>query len=365
MIPKCVLTVASHAGICEKQRVTNPMKYTFGQRLLNLWAVLTAIATFVLLCSGGIVTSKGVGMAVPDWPTTFGYNMFLFPISQWVGGIFYEHSHRLIASGVGLMTVILAVAAFILEDRKWVKGFAVCLVVAVVIQGLFGGLRVVLNKDHVGIVHALLAQSFFSAMVIYCVVTTRTFVERRWADFEPSSQPRRLAIIITGLLFLQLALGATMRHEHIGLAIPDFPLAHGKILPDTSPSGMVEINAARADVGDVPIKPSFVWIHMAHRAMAVVITLAMFTFFWNARGCSNAIRRMTWVGVVMVIGQFALGAWTIWSGKAADIATAHMALGALLLAWGVLVSYRLILGGRTQDFVVPDTAHSQQACTLA
>lgn len=341
------------------------MKYTFGQRLLNLWAVLTAIATFVLLCSGGIVTSKGVGMSVPDWPTTFGYNMFLFPISQWVGGIFYEHSHRLIASGVGLMTVILAVGAFVLESRRWVRGFAVCLMGAVMLQGLFGGLRVVLNKDHVGIVHALLAQSFFSAMVVFCVVMTRTFVERRWADFEPSSQPRRLALAVTSLIFFQLALGATMRHEHIGLAVPDFPLAYGKILPDTSPSGMVEINTARGQVGDVPIKPLFVWIHMAHRAMAVLITLAMLAFFWNARGCSNAIRRMSWVWLLMVTAQVALGAWTIWSGKAADIATAHMALGALLLAWGVVLSYRLTLGARTHDFLVPDAVRSEEACSLA
>lgn len=341
------------------------MAYTFGHRLLHLWAVLTAVATFVLLCSGGIVTSKGVGMAVPDWPTTFGYNMFLFPISQWVGGIFYEHSHRLIASGVGLMAVILVVAAFILESRPWVRIFAVCLLVAVVVQGLFGGMRVVLNKDHVGIVHALLAQSFFSGMVVFCVVTTRTFVERRWVDFEPSSQPRRWAIALTVLLFLQLALGATMRHEHIGLAVPDFPLAYGKILPDTSPAGMAEINSARAEVGDVPIKPSFVWIHMAHRAMAVVITFVMLAFVWNVRACSNAIRRMAWIGVIMVLGQVTLGVWTIWSGKAADIATAHMALGALLLAWSVLLSYRLILGGRTSDFVVPDVERSEKTCSLA
>ncbi|MEX1117825.1 MAG: COX15/CtaA family protein [Terrimicrobiaceae bacterium] len=340
------------------------MGYTFGQRLVHLWAVLTAVATFLLLCSGGIVTSKGVGMAVPDWPTTFGYNMFLFPVSQWVGGIFYEHSHRLIASGVGLMTVILAVATFVLESRKWVKGFVVFLLVAVVVQGLFGGLRVVLNKDHVGIVHALLAQSFFSALVVFCVVMTRTFVERRWADFEPSSRPRRLAIAVTALIFLQLALGATMRHEHIGLAVPDFPLAYGKILPDTSPEGMVEINAARAQVGDVPIKPSFVWIHMAHRAMAVVVTLALMAFVWSARGCSNAIRRMAGVWLVMVVGQVGLGIWTIWSGKAADIATAHMALGALLLAWGVVLSYRLVLGARTLDFAMPDAVRPKEVCSL-
>src|ERR1700722_11147941 len=77
----------------------------------NLWlkrfAVLTAVATFILIGIGGLVTSKGVGMAVPDWPTTYGYNMFLFPISQWVGGVFYEHTHRLVATVVGTLVVCL------------------------------------------------------------------------------------------------------------------------------------------------------------------------------------------------------------------------------------------------------------------
>src|ERR1041384_6748811 len=77
-------------------------------RWLSRYAVFTAAATLVLICAGGLVTSRGVGMSVPDWPNTYGYNMFFFPISKWVGGIFYEHTHRLIASAVGLLTCILA-----------------------------------------------------------------------------------------------------------------------------------------------------------------------------------------------------------------------------------------------------------------
>src|SRR5580698_9545621 len=82
-------------------------KVSLSRRILHYGAILTAGATFFLLCSGGLVTSKGVGMAVPDWPTTYGYNMFLFPISQWVGGIFYEHTHRLVATVVGTLVVCL------------------------------------------------------------------------------------------------------------------------------------------------------------------------------------------------------------------------------------------------------------------
>src|SRR5262245_30921756 len=111
------------------------------------WAVLTGVLTFVLLCSGGLVTSHGAGLAVPDWPNTFGYNMFLFPVSRWVGGIFYEHTHRLIASGIGLMTVILAIWLWSVEPRLWVKIFGLCVVAAVCLQGVLGGLRVVLTRD--------------------------------------------------------------------------------------------------------------------------------------------------------------------------------------------------------------------------
>jgi cytochrome c oxidase assembly protein subunit 15 len=98
---------------------------------LHYWCMATWMATFVLLCSGGIVTSKGVGMSVPDWPTTYGYNMFFFPISSWVGGIFHEHLHRLIASGIGLMTMILTVSTLAVEPRRWVKNLAVIAFIAV------------------------------------------------------------------------------------------------------------------------------------------------------------------------------------------------------------------------------------------
>src|SRR6202167_6290009 len=117
---------------------------------LNRFAWLTALATLALVGVGGLVTSHGAGMAVPDWPTTYGYNMFFFPISKWVGGIFYEHTHRLLASAVGLLTTILAVWLRLADSRKWMRRLGVAAFLGVVAQGILGGLRVVLADAHLG-----------------------------------------------------------------------------------------------------------------------------------------------------------------------------------------------------------------------
>src|SRR5690349_12551144 len=143
---------------------------------LHRFAVLTAAATFCLIWVGGLVTSHGAGMAVPDWPTTYGYNMFFFPISKWVGGIFYEHSHRLVASGVGLLTVILAMWLWLREDRRWIRwlgGVALFLVVA---QGILGGLRVTHMMDVLGVFHGTLAQLFFVLVSSIALFTSRWWV---------------------------------------------------------------------------------------------------------------------------------------------------------------------------------------------
>src|SRR5213595_3020533 len=126
---------------------------------LNRFAWFTTVATLLLICSGGMVTSKGVGLAVPDWPTTFGYNMFLFPVSKWIGGIFFEHTHRLIASTVGMLTIILAVWLWFAESLRWVRMLGLAAVGAVILQGILGGLRVTMLQDQIGIFHACLAQA--------------------------------------------------------------------------------------------------------------------------------------------------------------------------------------------------------------
>ena len=195
----------------------------------SLWphrlAVLLACATFPLLFIGGLVTGKGAGLAVPDWPTTFGYNMFLYPWSKMVGNIFYEHSHRLVASFVGLLTIAVVVVFWLREPRKWLRGLALAALALVVFQGVLGGLRVVLLEDMLAIVHAATAQFFFAMTICLAV-----FSSREWRSAPPDrllNDDRglsRLCAITTGLIYLQIVLGAVVRHTgeridaHLGLA---------------------------------------------------------------------------------------------------------------------------------------------------
>jgi len=329
---------------------------TTRQRILNVWAVLTLLATFFLLCTGGIVTSKGVGMSVPDWPTTYGYNMFLFPISKWVGGIFYEHSHRLVASAVGLMTMILAAGILAIDRRSWVRWLGVGAFVMVCLQGLLGGLRVTLYKDEIGIFHALLAQAFFCVLGILAIATSGGFREGTWDFFSPDRVLRNLVVGTTVLVFFQLGVGATMRHEHAGLSIPDFPLAYGQWIPDTSAGALAEINEARVARNEVPTNALFIWVQMLHRGVAVVILVAGLAAFWRAQTASRlrATKSWTLLWLGMILAQAGLGAWTIWSNKAADVATTHMALGALILLVGVVFSFRLIRAAGTARFRIPE-----------
>lgn len=366
------------------------------------WAVLTAVGTFVLIFVGGLVTSHGAGLTVPDWPNSFGYNMFTFPISRWVGGIFLEHSHRLIGTFVGLFTALLAGGLWVVESKKENRWAGIAVVVgvvvllgfrvmpvyltlatlapiavvvcgflyrgdggrlrwlgmaalaAVVLQGVLGGVRVVWLKDEIGIFHGMLAQTFFVFITLLAIMTSRAFLENRWADYEPHPTLRWWALGATVLIFCQLGLGATMRHEHIGLSIPDFPQAYGQWLPDTSAAVMEKINTARVEAGQMRTTAVQVWVQMAHRFVAVLIAITVFAFAWKARRSVRSVRGWSMVWVVMILGQIALGAWTIWSNKAADIATAHMALGALSLLLGGVLTFRLFCGARTRDFVLPD-----------
>src|SRR5258705_12864631 len=144
-------------------------------RWFHRFAILLAAATLCLVCIGGLVTSHGAGMAVPDWPTTYGYNLFFFPVSKWIGGIFYEHSHRLFASGVGFLTVILAVWLWLKEERRWLRWLGIAALLAVALQGGLGGVRGTQMKDVLGVFHATLAQ-----MCPAPLSSTSSFTSARW-----------------------------------------------------------------------------------------------------------------------------------------------------------------------------------------
>ena len=139
----------------------------------NRFAKLVAALTLLLIAAGGMVTSTGSGLSVPDWPTTYGWNMFTFPLSKWVGGIRYEHFHRLVASTVGFLTIILAVWTWRVDTRRWVRSLGWACLGAVVLQGLLGGLTVLLKlPPAVSIGHAGLAQIFFCLTVMLALVTS-------------------------------------------------------------------------------------------------------------------------------------------------------------------------------------------------
>lgn len=175
-------------------------------------ALATAGATAVLIVAGGLVTNTGAALAVPDWPTTFGRNMFLYPWSEMVGGVFYEHSHRLLGALVGLLTVGLGTLLWVTERRGWVRALGVAAVVLVGLQGLVGGLRVLLVRDALAIVHGGLAQAFFALTAALAVVTSP-----RWtAPAEPAVPAARglpwLAFGVTAAVYGQVVLGALATH---------------------------------------------------------------------------------------------------------------------------------------------------------
>ena len=281
-------------------------------------------------------------MAVPDWPTTYGYNMFLFPISKWVGGIFYEHSHRLVASGVGFLTMILAGWLWLKEERRWLRWLGVAALVGVCVQGVLGGLRVTLFKAELGIFHAVLAQLFLLLMTLIAL-----FLSARWQQLSQQSEKARfhplfrpLVLGSTLLILVQLALGASMRHQHAGLAIPDFPLAYGKAWPDTSPAALEAANLSRHDYREFsPITAGQIHLHMAHRITAGLILLLVGAVAICARKGENvpwvAKLSLAWLG--LILAQAFLGAYTVWSNKAADVATAHVACGAVSLVAGGMI----------------------------
>jgi cytochrome c oxidase assembly protein subunit 15 len=340
---------------------------------LHRFAVLTAVITFFLLGIGGLVTSHEAGMSVPDWPTSYGYNMFALPIKFWKGGAFFEHSHRLLASGAGFLTTVLAIWLWLKDPRKRMKWLGVLAFLLVVAQGVLGGLRVTMHMDSLGIFHGVLAQSFFVLTCAIALFTSRWWMglERRpparheensvdkYAVPEAGAPLRGWVLTATLLIFGQLILGATMRHQHAGLAIPDFPLAYGKIWPGTSANAVTRYNAERIEInGENPITAFQIELQMVHRIVAVLILIAVAACAWMARemGAPGTVpartgddlklavpvlgapihRRISIFWLALIVCQIALGAWTIWSNKAADVTTAHVLVGALSLVTGAL-----------------------------
>jgi cytochrome c oxidase assembly protein subunit 15 len=315
--------------------------YDLPKRLLHWFGIVSAVSVLVLICSGGLVTSHEAGMAVPDWPNSFGYNMFLFPISRWVGGVLFEHTHRLIASLVGLLTVGLCIATWIIEDRRWVKWLASAAVVTVVLQGGLGGLRVTENNPMLGLVHGCLAQSFLGLMVTFALVTSPFWKTLSVSAAVNIGPLRSWSVAVTVMIFIQLILGAAMRHSHAGLSIPDFPTTYGGWLPPLDSDSLAKINAVRTAQGELATSAGLILLQYVHRVWAACIAIALVWLGLRVARSTDLPRLVRFTAaawIVLVFVQITLGAWTVLSSKAADIATSHVLCGALMLAIGVLLS---------------------------
>ncbi len=295
------------------------------QKWLHRFAWLVAGATFVLIFIGGLVTSTESGLAVPDWPTTYGQFMFSFPLSQMVGGILYEHGHRMVASIVGMLMVILAVWLWLKEPRKWVRVLGLLALLAVIVQGVLGGLTVLfLLPLPISVAHGALAQAFFCLTISLALFTSSEWQKPRTkVDDAHGPALRTLTTITTTLIFVQLLLGAIMRHTKSGLAIPDFPLAFGKIIP--------------------PFESAHVAIHFAHRVGALVvagfIVWTVARIFRHFRD-ETLLRRPAMILSLALVLQLLLGALTIWTQKAVTPTTAHVATGALILGTSLALALR-------------------------
>ena len=393
-----------------------------GSKHHNPWlarfAVGTVLCTFLLIGMGGLVTSKGVGDAVPDWPTSFGYNMFLLPATQWIGqfGVFEEHAHRLIASLVGLLTAILTGWLWIQEATGRVRNFALCSIVTillamgvimgirnptlfyylgimaftlaafsgwricnqpsalrwwgmlalgiVIVQGTLGGGRVAEKSAELGIFHGTLAQVFVLVLAALALFNSRWWKQAPPAEKESERVPRVVRshfYYASILIFIQLVIGATMRHQHAGLPIWDFPAAHGQVWPKTAEGYIATYNENRDNLHaqlnanglannkygqpllfleqfpDITAK--HIHLHMSHRVLAVLILLIVIgavVVTHRRLGSGHVLSKLSlaWIGLTLL--QATLGALTVLKYKPADIATLHVLCGALTLLTGAM-----------------------------
>jgi cytochrome c oxidase assembly protein subunit 15 len=317
-----------------------------GYANLHRFILLTTGATFLLLVAGGLVTSTQSGLSVPDWPTTYGHFMFSYPFDQMVGGIFYEHSHRMIASVVGFLTVIVALWLWKREDRRWVRNLGLAALGLVVVQGLLGGLTVLfLLPAWISVSHATMAQTFFCVMVSLSLITAKWW---RLETTTPAPSADRTAVrwaVVTAIaIYLQLILGAIMRHTDAGLAVPDLPLAYGQLFPSLGADALARYNQQLIDLNlrlaaDGAITAQQIVAHMAHRLWALVVaggTIATAAALLRRRHLSGRFGILAVMLLAILAAQITLGVLTVLSAKAVDITTAHVATGAALLAAALL-----------------------------
>lgn len=304
------------------------------------WAVLLACATFPLLWVGGLVTTTDAGMAVPDWPNTYGYNLFLYPWQSWLAGpwdLFVEHGHRLLASGVGMLTIGLVAIFWRSHERRWLRRLSLAALALVIFQGVLGGMRVLLDEQTLAMLHGCTGPLFFALTVAMVVFTSQTWQ----SDARPLANPaaghvRRLAVATAILVYLQLVFGAVLRHVPVDSEPGAFLLA-------------VRFHLLLAGVLVLHVL-LIAWSIVRHfRAQRPLFRLAL--------ALCGLITLQVLLGAGTWIFKFSLPAWavpwwpfpsfTIQAGSwlQTNVITAHVAVGSLLLATSValaILSLRLL-----------------------
>ena len=290
---------------------------------LRRYARVVAGCTLLLIFAGGLVTSTGSGLSVPDWPLSYGQLM-----PRMVGGILYEHGHRMIAGTVALMMAVLCLWTWRVEPRRWVRNLAFAAMGAVLAQAVLGGLTVIfLLPPAISSAHAGLAEIF-----LCLTVTLATALSHGWLNAPPRTTAGAafplplpvLGICTTGIMFLQVMIGAWMRHIGAGLAIPDFPLAFGRLVP-ASFTGPIAI-------------------HFAHRIGALCVSVAVIGLGVQVlRRCRGDawLTRPAALLLTMLLVQVTLGATAVWTKLSVLPTTAHVMIGGATVAVSTLLTLRL------------------------
>jgi cytochrome c oxidase assembly protein subunit 15 len=288
---------------------------------LRRFTKLVAASTLFLIFAGAMVTSTGSGLAVPDWPLSYG--MLMPPM---VAGIFYEHGHRMIATTVGFLTIIQAIWLQRREPKRFVRLLGWSALGAVIIQGLLGGLTVIfLLPAVVSVSHAALAEIFFCINISIAFFTSAWY--QRLRPMREAASPSGLAIALAVATFVQIFLGAVMRHLAAGLAIPDFPLSFGRLVP--------------------PIESLAVAANFAHRVGAVVVTALIITLAVKVfRSGPSALRMPVGALCAVVTVQIYLGARVVWDA-AANVKIYHSLAGEEAIRYATVTSLHVMNGAAT------------------
>jgi len=307
---------------------------------LRRFSKLTCLSTLFLIFVGAMVKSTGSGLAVPDWPLSYG--MFFPPM---VGGVFYEHGHRMVATVVGFFMLILAIWLGFREQRRWVRNLGYLALATVVIQGILGGVTVLLFlPTPISVIHGILAQIFFILTIIIAYSQSKERRKREYTRSDAQGNFLRIICVWTLLIFVQLILGAIMRHTESGLAIPDFPKMGGTWIPLFNTEMIDTINRWRFENNYDPVTQIQVIYHFCHRLGALIIAFVFCILnFVAIRYCGtrrNIRTTLIWLDLFVVL-QIYLGAMTVLTQKAPQITSLHVATGAMILGLSALLLLRV------------------------